>query len=403
MSVRIGLLMILTVILVAGLWRNSLSKRENPQSLYEAALQAIDDSDFRKARDIIGKLEKVPQESSRTGILLGKLNLHINLPANAIDELQPVLADEAFRIPALTMLGEAFNTLGRYHEAEQVLLEAIAVDPSNIEARRWLAASYYDIGAVDLAMEQLAIVSQQAPDDPRPNRLRGLIQKDFERYQGAIEDYTEALRRTSVEDVRQEILPELAECQVRQHLFGDAEKTLSEASVTADSLVLQARCAQAADRPDTVASLIEQALLREPANLEALLFQAEILLDRNDLLKAVDILEKAVAAWPMEPQPRYQLLNVFRRLGKHTEADAMSVEMQRIQKLNEEFTALHELAFADTRNAEIRFRLGEVSVKLDKLELADLWYTAALGIEPDHLAARIALQKLRAERSVKLH
>lgn len=389
--VRVWTLIVLC--LMGGLWAATGLRGRDPQSLQDAARTALADDDFSAVRACIDELRRLPDYAAEVRILQASLNLRIGLPDAAVRELQPVVADRIHGTAALTLLGEAYHRLGRHLEAEQALRQSLSVNPSQTEARRWLAASYYDLGAMDLALEQLAILSREAPEDPRPNRLSGLIQKDFEQYQAAIEDYTESLRRGPDEVSRQEIVVELAECQVKQHLYEDASETLSLATSSADTLLLQARCAQALNEPGKAASLVERALAIEPTHLEARLFQAEILLDAGSVNEAAGVLEKTVAAWPGDYRPRYQLANIYRRLGMVNDAELQSAEVQRLQKLSDEFTELHQRAFSDTTNAALRFRLGEIADQLQKRELAEVWYRAALGIDPAHAAARSALKR----------
>jgi len=386
----------LVLLIVGGLWWMSASRSQDSQSLYDEAMRAIENDDLRRVRVIIHTMRDVPDAASRLHFLQGKLRLRVGMPELAIGDLQAIVSDQEYSVTARTLLGEAFYRLGRHPQAQQVLQEALALDPSQTDARRWLAASYYDIGAMDLAMEQLAVLSHQVQDDPRPYRLRGLIQKDFEQFEEAIADYRQALSRSPEEAERQAILLELAECLVQQHRYDEATQTLSMAAVSSASLVLQARCAQSAGQPDTQSSLVERALILEPTSLDALLLQAELLLNKDDPTQASLALEKAVEAWPKDFRPRFQLANIYRRLGREREADAHSTEVQRLQKLQEEFTSLHEQAFKDTQNSEIRFRLGEIAVELNKRDLARVWYQAALAINPDHPGARNSLRRLLA-------
>src|SRR5690606_3901336 len=93
--------------------------------------------------------------------------------------------------------------------AESVLREAVALDDKQADAHRWLAATYFDLGAMHDAQRHLATVSELAPDDPRPSRLRGLIYKDYEKYTRAVEEYEETLRR---QPDQKDVLFELAFC-----------------------------------------------------------------------------------------------------------------------------------------------------------------------------------------------
>ncbi len=116
-------------------------------------------------------------------------------------------------------------------------------DPRLVEPHRLLAAAYYDIGAMDNALKHLAKVIELAPEDMRPWRLRGLILKDFEKYDEAASSYEGALERAKEDYIQQELNEELAECLVRLRRYDEALDRLKRIKPTAESKSLEAiRC-----------------------------------------------------------------------------------------------------------------------------------------------------------------
>ena len=68
--------------------------------------------------------------------------------------------------------------------------------------------------------------------------------------------------------------------------------------------------------------------------------------------------------------------------------------MQRLRDQWQQFTQLHQQAIGEPTNAETRFQLGLLARELDKRELAVDWFAAAVGLDPQHAAARQALQEM---------
>jgi tetratricopeptide (TPR) repeat protein len=76
---------------------------------------------------------------------------------------------------------------------------------------------------------------------PRPNRLRGLIHKDFERYDLAAVEYREALRRSPDPDRWDEVRVELADCLRREGKFAEALEVLEPCEPLPDADALASR------------------------------------------------------------------------------------------------------------------------------------------------------------------
>ena len=68
--------------------------------------------------------------------------------------------------------------------------------------------------------------------------------------------------------------------------------------------------------------------------------------------------------------------------------------MKQSQAVERELFELHERAMNEIDNADVRFRIGELSRRLQKPEMALLWFNAALSINPVHEPARAALDEI---------
>jgi len=92
----------------------------------------------------------------------------------------------------------------------------------------------YDIGASEAAVNELRIVSEQDPTDPRPHRMLGLIYKDMESFEQASVEYEKrcgATRYAAAEDV----LLELATCLLKTLRFDELDEVVAESPRSATS------------------------------------------------------------------------------------------------------------------------------------------------------------------------
>ena len=268
----------------------------------------------------------------------------------------------------------------------------MTLDESCLDARRWLASAYYDLGAVSHAVAELERISKDAPGDPRPDRLLGLIAKDGELYPKAIGHYQESLRRDPRQQDREDVLLELAESQIKQAYFKEAMVTLGDCSHSAAASTWVAECHSHLGQVDKAHDRLREALELDHHYVPAKLTQGKLFLDNGQVEQAVSSLTEAAQWDPMNRQVHFQLSQALRQFGKAADADAELQRMQEIQALEREFSDLHDLAANQPTDADIRVRTGELALRLGKPKLAQVWFRAALAINPNHLRARAALE-----------
>lgn len=351
---------------------------------------------------VIAELDLVEAQGGQTArgqFLRGLLAIRSGRWGSAVASLEAASRDPLYRPAALALEGEALHHLGQYVEAIAVLQASLELDARRTDARRWLAASLYDLGAVDLALAELMIISEQDPRDPRPHRLRGVIQQDFEQFNEAIADYRESLRRDPNQASADELRIDLAKCQLAIRDYAGAEETLQLASPSAVRDSLRARAALGSDRRADAEQLAASALAADPEDYDALLLQAEFLTDAGQHPGAAALLRRAMALRPDEFDARYRLAISLRRAGDTAEAEREMAEYQRLQTLRRKFTDLHEEAFAEIHNADLRFQLGQLSLELKRPDLAGVWFRAAVAIDPEHAEAQSALRDSAARPS----
>lgn len=370
-----------------GLARYGYALRVAPERAFAAALDALADHDWDGVRAAAEALQEVEGYEPHRRLLAGALLLSNGRLYDAIVACGFARDHPDTRVWAYTLSGEALYRAKQFRDATRILNDAIRMDPQQTDAHRWLAATYYDLGAMNHAIGHLGMVAQQDRGDPRPHRLIGLIQKDYEEYRKAIEAYRECLRRGPSPAAKEEVLLELAECLVKQQQHDEALQTLRNCPSSAQSFWLQAECQRALGDKAAAQQLLDQALRRDAKHLQAMYLKGMLELEAGQAEAAAAVLEKAVAAYPKEWRPRYSLAMACKRLGDDRRAAEHLELVEQVRRLRDRFTDLHNQAIKDPDNADLRYELGVVARELDKPLLAVSWFEAALALQPDHAAA----------------
>jgi tetratricopeptide (TPR) repeat protein len=150
--------------------------------LFESGKEAFALGDLDAVQVAAEALQDRDDYRPHANLLEGMVLLRSGRLLEAVQHFSQATAHPDTQALAYGLSGEALYKAKRFRDAQRILLGAVELDPANTDARRWLAALDYDIGMMDHALEQLQAVAEQAPDDPRPARLRGLIYRDFEKY-----------------------------------------------------------------------------------------------------------------------------------------------------------------------------------------------------------------------------
>jgi tetratricopeptide (TPR) repeat protein len=364
----------------------------SPREPFQEAMEAFQDGNLTRLAEITDELRDVPRYEAHWHLLQGILLLRSNQPEEALQQLGLANQHPDTRALAFTLAGEIFYKVGNFRAAEAILREAIGFEPQQADAHRWLAATYYDIGAMNDAIAHLEIVSELDPADARPKRLSGLILKDFEKYSDAVSAYEESLRRNPNQ---QDVLVELAECLVKLRELERALEVLRDCEPSAEVWTLAAECEYSLDNQQAARRHLERVFELDPVPLEAFQLRATMALDSSDAQHAEEVLEQAVSLYPKDFGLRFKLAQAYRRLGKEAEADEQLEQSEELRELRRRFADLHDRAIQEPLDAEVRYELGVVARKLDMMELAESWFRASFALDPSFFQSRQAADAAR--------
>lgn len=392
------ILVLLAVILLGGgaiwlQWGRSSSELDRIFNVGVAAMRAEDLGTAQAAAEALADLDGA---APHYHLLEGYVLVRSGRLSDGIAEIQLAVDHPQTAALANMLAGETLYRNRQYRDAINAFRQALDEDGSLLDARRRLAAVLFDIGTTEEAVKHLEIIAEQAPDDPRPNRLMGLIYKDMESFEIAIRQYREALRRDPDLPDREEVLYELASCLLKTRQFSELDEVLAQAEPSADLLAIRAEALFQQGDAQEAAKSVTEALKLAPNHLEALLAKATIDLSQGDAEQAAKTLEDAAKIYPTEYRVHHKLAQAYARLQRTDDAKEQSAKAERWRNLRSRFADLHGKASVDVDNAEIRYQLGLMARELQREDLAISWFSAATAIDPNHAAAQAALRSSAA-------
>jgi tetratricopeptide (TPR) repeat protein len=342
-----------------------------------SALMALDRGDAAPAEQALASLKGRQGFEHEANLLEAALLLSRQKPNEALAALAKIDPNGPLRRQTLLCAVRALYAQNQLLEAEAILRTLVTENPEDADAHRWLAAIYYDIGAFDASKRLLEKVISLAPDDYRPHRLLGLMNRDFEDYKEAVTEYERALRLSPPATDRNEMMVEMARARIALLQYEGALHHLKLVHPNASTHALAAQCHIAAGRIPEAKEELALSTGIDPNERLALMLEADVLsLEKKDE-EALAVLRRAVSAHPHDAECRYRLALLLQRLGRKAESEAEMARWQETRNLMTRLTDLNTEAVRDPANAKLREDLAVVCAALGKRELSEMWKRAA--------------------------
>lgn len=364
---------------------------QSPRRYFSAGMRAVRDNSRLGVERAVRSLEGSAAYALPRAYLKGWLQLQSGQTEEALSLAVSAQDHPDVEVESRVLAGQAAYRLGAAGNAKVFWEEALARDPDCLAAHQWLGVLYYDVGAMDNAMLHLRAVSRLAPEDYRPDRFMGLINRDYERPDVAIPHYLESLRRAPNQPDVETVWLELAECQIKQREYDAAMKSLSRCGESGRKSRLTARCLLNIGDLEDARRLARQSLLDQPRDVDAIQLNAEIALIDGEVEAAAELLENAALLHPFDHGVRMQFSQVLGRLGREADSKLQSDRAAELEKLWQRFSDLQIEAINRPTDAPIRYEIGLLAKQLGKPELAISWLKAALSIDPSMSLAGEAL------------
>lgn len=276
--------------------------------------------------------------------------------------------------------------LGNVREAAQFYQGAIDVAPDNVRARANLARLYVFSAAPDRALDLIKPAIEKHPDDPELLTVRAAARSQQKEIAGA---------------------------------FEDAERAVSLAPTSEDSVAVLAGLYQSSGQNDKAQALLEASIAKIPQSVDLRLALAQVYAQENRPAETEAQLLKLVELRPKDKAHRLRLAQFYARAGQIDAAekalrDAISVfpddreikvalidflATRRSRDIAE--TELTRMIAAQPADVELKFALArfyEGGKAFDKAEAIYHDVIAAAKLDPAGLTARNRLAAVRARQ-----
>ena len=368
---------VLGVVAATGVYWLLTSGDSGPEEQFALAIRSLDEGESGQALRAIEALERHPGYENHVSLLDGMVMARSRRWDDALSHLASVPPTGELRLPLIRTAAECLYQTKRLSEAEQLLKVLLLEEPDNVDARRWLAAVYYDLGAFQLARQYLYELIEMVPDDYAPHHMLGMMHRDFEEDTQAVDHFQKALKLNPPPVVRDETSLNLARAHIALRQYPEALEVLSETRPGVQSLTLKAKAWWEQGERNKCLEQLELARQQDSKFRDYLMLQSEVHLAMDQPGDARKALEDYLETDPHDAEFRYQYARLLQQLGQ----DELSAEQMKLwevtRKLATQRTELSIKAIEQPRNPEIRDQLARVSEQLGQKQLAEMWRRAA--------------------------
>ena len=349
----------------------------SPDAAFESALLALEQGDASLVSSALRRLDRRPGYSAHVRLLEGAFFIRAGRTGAALTQLFPIPKLSPLRPRFLFYGAQALHGADRPVEAEILLRELTQLDPQYAEAWRWLGIIYFDLGAYDHAVYALSQLANLAPLDYRPHRLMGLMNYEMQRDTEAVECYKNALDRAPPEEVRRDVLQEMAQSLVALRRYDEAREAVLLCPQSEMTELILAQCAWSQGNPEGAREHLTAAQQFGTQEPMVSLLEAEILISEKNIAGAIAVLEENVRRHPHDAESHYRLALALRESGDTERAEDRLSRWNKEKDLATRLQELNRKAIEHPHDAVVRDQLAEVCDALDKPELAELWRRAA--------------------------
>jgi tetratricopeptide (TPR) repeat protein len=374
------LFLLAIVVLVLSQQPSAVSGR----TLYSQGLTALESRDYAEVRRIIGLLEAQQPPTEFADLLQATFQLRSNSPQSALRTLLALDLSGPLRQDILLLSGEAFYRAGQLADARQALSTLLAEAPDVVDAHRWLASTWYDLGANVPAIHHLTEVTRLAPDDYRPHWLMGVMYRDFENFPEAIRHLKAAWERNPPPEVRDLIGVYLSRSLQADHQYEPALGFLKQCQPTPAVQVETARAEFSLTRADSAEQRLRETPVpdEEQAGIDYFLLYGEILEARGDLQQAIEKYAAGAARYPFDEDLQYRFAIALKASGETAKSESAMAEWNRRNELKKRLVELNKTASEQPDNADARRQLADICRQMNRPQLAAMWDAAAAACKP---------------------
>ncbi|HBL43013.1 MAG TPA: hypothetical protein DDZ90_06415 [Planctomycetaceae bacterium] len=260
------------------------------------------------------------------------------------------------------------------------------------------------------ALQILDLWEADFPDDPLPNFMRGRMYEHKLAWQEAIDEYQTTLKK---DPGYAPAAYSLGRIQLTLKKTEQAlvfyRRAIDSTENQAPAKVGVARCLRLLNRNEEAKQLLREVLALSNEQLQAeyqamgdhkfeALTAAHLAMGNLELADknydaALKWLEPAAETNPMDLGIKNSLALVYSRLGRKTEAKALSHEIKETNDALAEIQQLLDQVQLKPNDAELRFQIGRMYLKYVSKEQGIVWLNSVLLYQPDHAGAHRELAR----------
>ncbi|MFO0999768.1 MAG: tetratricopeptide repeat protein [Planctomycetaceae bacterium] len=356
----------------------------DPNVVYLKGLRAVELGQWAAVLENSDELDRFPDFASHRALLRAFELKSKGQLVNALVEFSKAQSHPATREESYFQGGSICYQLKQYGDCIRLFRQVLVWNPEHLEAHKLLAASYYDIGAMGMAVDSLTNVSRLKPEDFRPHYMQGTIYFEAERFADAHEAFEIAASLAPLNStVADEVRAKWGECLIRLRRYEDALHAMEPARPWPAILTHRAQACFSLRQFAEAKGFAEEALTRNPLNPEAAIVVAQIHEREGHPESGVSLLQKCLAVHPMNLTLHQKLGELLAGIGRINESLAHRTRAGEIADLRQQFSLAHQNAATDASNPDLRLKLADLAEKLGETELAHGWYLAAIGMSPN--------------------
>gem|GEM_PF-5943641 len=368
---------VLLVVVTVSAWGMSYLMYPTADQVFDHVVSMLRQGDLVRAEKIAQEYQELLGSTEYERPLRGGLLVHAGLHQQALRYLTPEDAVGKARESVLVWAGECFFVSRDLARAEMLLRNAVAEFPSNLHAVRLLAAVYFDLGAMQLALAQLQTIQAFDPNDFRSFHTAGVIYLDFEQFDLAVANLETALERKPPPKLRAEISLDLSHAYRRLLKYNNAlalsKSTNPSPRAFAEIALSQLGLGQLDDAEKSVIAG------RRFESSDPMLLRAEalVLIEQRKFDDASIVLMKLTELEPHEFDVYYKLANVYRQLGRDSEHQQALARFEELKLIRERVAVLNHKANQLPYDADIRHELADLCHQMGRFDLEHDWRNAA--------------------------
>ena len=365
-----------------------------PAELYKTGKTAALNADWKTAGSVADQLQKLPEWRAHAGLLRGFIARGRGQLKEAMLLFSLANSNPATRTEAYFHAGSILHQQQQFNQAILLLRQVLDWQPDHVDALRLLAASWYDIGAMEKAIQTLREVSRLAPADYRPVYMQASILQDFERWEDASLAFAEAAAKAPAgSPVSTEIHAAWGDCLTQLRRWEQALSVLEKAGDWPAVLALKAQAMYSLRRFDEAARLADLALAKDPTQPDAVLIAAATLERQNHAAQGLQILSNCLQKHPYDLRLHHRTADLLAALERPTEAEHYRRQAGEIAALRTRFSTAQQTLVQDTTTVEKRLEVAALAEQLGELQTAERWLRAAVGMAPELPATNSALEQ----------